>query len=35
MCTAKLYGNSIITALHIDTRADTKYWKVRQLTDSG
>jgi len=30
MCTAKLYGHSIDTALSVDTRTNTKYWKVRQ-----
>jgi len=35
MCTAKLYRHSTDTALSIDTRTNTKYWKVRQLTCSG
>ena len=35
MCTAKLYGHSTDTALSIDTRTNTKCWKVQQLTDSG
>jgi sulfatase maturation enzyme AslB (radical SAM superfamily) len=34
MCTAKLYGHSTDTALCIDTRTNTKYCKVQQLTDS-
>ena len=29
MCTAKLYGHSIDTALSIDTRTNKKYWKER------
>jgi hypothetical protein len=35
MCTTKLYGHCTDTALSIDTRNNTKYWKVQQLTDSG
>jgi len=35
MCTAKLYGHSTDTALSIDTRTNTKYWKVWQLTYNG
>ena len=35
MCTAKLYGHSTDNALCTDTRTNTKYWKVWQLTDSG
>jgi hypothetical protein len=35
MCTAKLYGHSTDTALCIDTRTNTKYWEVLQLTHSG
>jgi hypothetical protein len=35
LCTAKLYGHSTDTALCIDTRTNTKYWKVQQLTYSG
>jgi hypothetical protein len=35
MCKAQLYGHCTDTALYIDTRNNTKYWKVRQLTDSG
>jgi len=35
MCIVKLFGHSTDTALHIDTRINTKYWKVWQLTDSG
>jgi hypothetical protein len=35
MCTAKLYGHSTDTALSIDTKTNTKYWKVQQLTYSG
>jgi len=35
MQTAKLYGHSTDTALCIDARTNTKYWKVQQLTDSG
>jgi hypothetical protein len=34
MCAAKLYGHSTDTALCIDTATNTKYWKVRQLTDN-
>jgi hypothetical protein len=32
MCTAKPYGHCTDTALSIDTRTNTKYWKVQQLT---
>jgi hypothetical protein len=35
MCTAELYRHSSDTALSIDTRTNTKYWKVWQLTYSG
>jgi len=35
MCTTKLYGHTTDTALSVDTRTNTKYWKVWQLTDSG
>ena len=35
MCTAKLYGHSTDNALSIDTRTNTKYWKVQQLTYNG
>jgi hypothetical protein len=35
MCTAKLYGHSTDTALSIDARTNTKYWKVQQLAYSG
>jgi hypothetical protein len=35
MCTAKLYAHSTDTALSIDTRTNTKYWKIQQVTYSG
>jgi hypothetical protein len=35
MCTAKPHGHCTDTALCIDTRTNTKYWKVQQLTYSG
>ena len=35
MCTAKLYGHRTDTALCNDTGTNTKYWKVKQLADSG
>ena len=35
MCIAKLYGHSTDPALSLDTRTNTKYWKVSQLNDSG
>jgi len=35
MCTAKLFGHPTDAALSIDSRINTKYWKVQQLTYSG
>ena len=35
MCTAKQYGHCTGTASSTDTRTNTKYWKVWQLTVSG